>query len=64
MTDAVMRVADDLRDASAAHIRSRIAQVAVRSTTPLVLCTLPSFLLIGIAPMALAALAGLSTPTL
>ena len=64
VNDAVMRVADDLRDASAAHIRSRIAQVAVRSTTPLVLCTLPSFLLIGIAPMALAALAGLSTPTL
>jgi len=64
VNDALIRLADDLRDASAAHIRARIAQVAVRSSTPLVLCTLPSFLLIGIAPMALAALAGLSTPTL
>ena len=58
------RLADDLRDASTAHIQSRIAQVGVRSTTPLVLCTLPSFLLIGVTPLVLAALAGLSMPTL
>lgn len=64
LNDAMMRLADDLRAASVAHIQSAIAQVPVRCTTPLVLCTLPSFLLIGIAPLALAALAGLSTPTL
>lgn len=64
VNDSIMRLADDLRAASAAHIQSRIAQVGVRSTTPLVLCTLPSFLLIGIAPLALAALSGLSTPSL
>lgn len=64
VNSAMMRLADDLRAASVAHIQSGIAQVPVRCTTPLVLCTLPSFLLIGIAPMALAALAGLSTPTL
>jgi len=64
LNDTMLRLADDLREASSSHIQSRIAQVAVRGTTPLVLCTLPSFLLIGIVPVALAALSGLSTPTL
>ncbi len=64
VNESMMRIADDLRASSFAHIQSRIAEVAVRSTTPLVLCTLPSFLLIGIAPLALAALAGLSAPTM
>ena len=54
------RLADDLHAASTAHIKGRVAQVGVRSTTPLVLCTLPSFLLVGLAPMVLAALSGLS----
>jgi len=54
------RLADDLHAASMAHIKGRVAQVGVRSTTPLVLCTLPSFLLVGLAPMVLAALSGLS----
>ena len=49
VNESMMRIADDLRASSFAHIQSRIAEVAVRSTTPLVLCTLPSFLLIGIA---------------
>ncbi|NBU38450.1 MAG: DUF59 domain-containing protein, partial [Actinobacteria bacterium] len=51
---AMFEIEKDVREALLA---AGAAQVAVRSSTPLVLCTLPSFLLIGIAPMALAALA-------
>ena len=63
VTEAMMRLAGDLRGASAAHIHTRIAEVSVRTTTPLVLCVLPSFLLIAVAPLALATLSGLSMPS-
>lgn len=63
VTGVMTRLADDLRRASAAHIQSRIAEVSVRSTTPLVLCVLPSFLLIAVVPIALTTLSGLSMTT-
>ena len=56
VSGAVMALADDIRAASAARTRARIARMPVRATMPLVACVLPSFVLMAVAPVALAAL--------
>ena len=51
-------LADDIRAATAAQTRAHIARMPVRATVPLVVCVLPSFVLLAVAPVALAALGG------
>ena len=59
--DTVIADMTNLRDAA---VREMIAELPARVTTPLVLLVLPSFLLLAVAPLALAALRGLSLPRL
>lgn len=51
-------------DARSAAARERVAELPVRNTAPLVLLVLPSFLLLAVTPVAIAALRGLSSPRL
>ncbi|MFM8794965.1 MAG: type II secretion system F family protein [Acidimicrobiales bacterium] len=51
-------LADDIRAGSVARTRAHIARMPVRATLPLVTCVLPSFVLLAVAPVALAALGG------
>lgn len=60
VSDDLTALADELRAATAADNRARIARMPVRATLPLVTCVLPSFVLLAVAPVALAALGGAS----
>ena len=51
---AVERLADDLAARSRAEVEDRARAVGVRAAVPLGLCLLPSFLLLGIVPLAVA----------
>jgi hypothetical protein len=58
--DTVMRLASDHRSERRRQIDTRIRQLPTRLSIPLVLCVLPSFLLLSIAPLVLASLSQLS----
>jgi tight adherence protein B len=58
--DTVMRLATDHRNERRRQIDTRIRQLPTRLSIPLVLCVLPSFLLLSIAPLVLASLSQLS----
>jgi tight adherence protein B len=58
--DTVMRLATDLRNERRRQIDTRIRQLPTRLSIPLVLCVLPSFLLLSVAPLVLASLSTLS----
>ena len=60
VSGAVTALADDIRAEAAAGTRARIARMPVRATMPLVACVLPSFVLMAVAPVALAAFGGTS----
>jgi len=64
LVPAVDTVVRDLAAARAAIADEQLAELPVRGTAPLVLLVLPSFLLLSVAPIALDALRGLSTPPL
>lgn len=61
--DAVMRLATDHRAQLRRQTDTRIQQLPTRLTIPLVLCVLPSFLLLSVAPLVLASLSQLSLPS-
>ena len=58
--DTVMRLATDHRMERRRQIDTRIRQLPTRLSIPLVLCVLPSFLLLSVAPLVLASLSQLS----
>jgi tight adherence protein B len=58
--DTVMRLATDHRSERRRHIDTRIRQLPTRLSIPLVLCVLPSFLLLTVAPIVLASLSQIS----
>jgi tight adherence protein B len=58
--DTVMRLATDHRNERRRQIDTRIRQLPTRLSIPLVLCVLPSFLLLSVAPLVLASLSQLS----
>ncbi|MEY3557334.1 MAG: putative type secretion system protein [Actinomycetota bacterium] len=58
--DTVMRLATDHRNERRRQIDTRIRQLPTRLSIPLVLCVLPSFLLLSVAPLVLASLSKLS----
>lgn len=58
--DTVMRLATDHRIERRRQIDTRIRQLPTRLSIPLVLCVLPSFLLLSVAPFVLASLSQLS----
>ncbi len=58
--DTVMRLAADHRIERRRQIDTRIRQLPTRLSIPLVLCVLPSFLLLSVAPLVLASLSQLS----
>ena len=61
--DTVMRLATDHRAQLRRQTDTRIQQLPTRLTIPLVLCVLPSFLLLSVAPLVLANLSQLSLPS-
>ncbi|MCX6515940.1 MAG: type II secretion system F family protein [Actinobacteria bacterium] len=58
--DTVMRLATDHRIERRRQIDTHIRQLPTRLSIPLVLCVLPSFLLLSVAPLVLASLSQLS----
>jgi tight adherence protein B len=58
--DTVTRLATDHRNERRRQIDTRIRQLPTRLSIPLVLCVLPSFLLLSVAPLVLASLSHLS----
>jgi hypothetical protein len=58
--ETVMRLATDRRMERRRQIDTRIRQLPTRLSIPLVLCVLPSFLLLSVAPLVLASLNQLS----
>ena len=61
--DTVIRLATDHRAQLRRQTDTRIQQLPTRLTIPLVLCVLPSFLLLSVAPLVLASLSQLSLPS-
>ncbi len=51
VSEAMLRLADDLRLRQRAVVESRARTVGVRAALPLGLCLLPSFVLIGVVPL-------------
>jgi tight adherence protein B len=60
LAPAMESLVTDIATNAARDARARLARVPVRSTAPLVMCVLPSFLLVAVTPVALAALGGLT----
>jgi tight adherence protein B len=58
--ETVIRLATDHRNERRRQIDTRIRQLPTRLSIPLVLCVLPSFLLLSVAPLVLASLSQLS----
>ena len=58
--DTVLRLAADHRNERRRQLDTRIRQLPTRLSIPLVLCVLPSFLLLSVAPLVLASLSQLS----
>lgn len=56
---AVERLADDLAASARAEVTDRARAVGVRAAVPLGVCLLPSFLLLGIVPLAATLLSGI-----
>jgi hypothetical protein len=54
---AVERLADELARSGRADVEDRARAVGVRAAVPLGLCLLPSFLLLGIVPLAVSLVA-------
>ncbi len=56
----VERLADDLADAERGAVEQRARAVGVKAAVPLGVCLLPSFLLLGIVPLVVSLVGGLS----
>lgn len=51
VSDAMARLADDLRRATRADVESRARAVGVKAAVPLGVCLLPAFVLVGVVPL-------------
>jgi Flp pilus assembly protein TadB len=51
VSDAMQRLADDLRDRSRAEVENRARAVGVKAAVPLGVCLLPAFVLVGVVPL-------------
>lgn len=51
VTEAMLRLADDLRRRSRAEVESKARAVGVNAALPLGLCLLPAFVLVGVVPL-------------
>jgi pilus assembly protein TadC len=51
VSDAMQRLADDLRQRTRADVESRARAVGVKAAVPLGLCLLPAFILVGVVPL-------------
>lgn len=51
VSEAVVRLADDLREQARTEVLARASSVEVRAAGPLAACFLPSFLLLGVVPL-------------
>ena len=61
---ALRTVVDTARHTSTESVRAATSRLAARTTLPLVACVLPSFVLVALMPLVLAATGGHSTPVL
>lgn len=59
VSEALRRLAEDLRAAQRADVQQRVRQVEVRAAAPLGACLLPAFVLIGVVPLVAGAAQGL-----
>jgi Flp pilus assembly protein TadB len=55
VSEAMIRLSEDLRRSSRAAVESRARSVGVKAAAPLGLCLLPAFVLVGIVPLVVAA---------
>lgn len=51
VSEAMLRLADDLRRGSRAEVESRARAVGVKAALPLGICLLPAFVLVGVVPL-------------
>ncbi len=56
---ALLRLAEDLRDARRAAVEERVRQVEVKAAVPLGVCLLPSFVIVGVVPLVAGSVTGL-----
>lgn len=59
VSDAMHRLADDLRRTAGSEVEGRARSVGAKSAAPLGLCLLPAFVLIGVVPLVAGSLAGI-----
>jgi pilus assembly protein TadC len=60
VSDAMQRLADDLRRRSRADVESRARAVGVKAAVPLGICMLPAFVLVGVVPLVVGSVAVLA----
>lgn len=58
LIDTASRVHNDIQHARASHASMRVQQLTTKLSVPVVLCSLPSFVLVALMPLAVT---GLST---
>ena len=51
VSEAMTRLADDLRRSARADVESRARAVGVKAAIPLGVCLLPAFVLVGVVPL-------------
>lgn len=59
VADALLRLAEELRERRRATVEERVRQVEVRAAVPLGVCLLPAFVLVGVVPLVAGSVAGL-----
>jgi Flp pilus assembly protein TadB len=59
VSEALLRLSEDLRARRRAAVEERVRQVEVRAAVPLGVCLLPSFVLVGVVPLVAGSVTGL-----
>ncbi|HYO39043.1 MAG TPA: type II secretion system F family protein [Nocardioidaceae bacterium] len=62
VSDAMLRLAEDLRGRDRAEVETRARAVGVKAALPLGVCLLPAFVLVGIVPLVAGSLSVLTAP--
>ena len=60
VSDAVRRLASELRHAAAADVEARARSIEVKAAAPLGLCLLPAFMLLGVVPLVVGVFASMA----